>query len=151
MKIDDLIGDLISEPPEIRHDSPPVRHAETRMDKGDSPLSPLSPAASVRFVAGHWTVSLEYPAQLERHDESGDLAELIVCPSAVEANRLLATISGRAWYPACASCRHLRRPGLADGYCGARSDLPPAYGPQHPLRRLPADAGRTCDTWEPMQ
>ncbi|MNX77824.1 hypothetical protein D3C86_1093840 [compost metagenome] len=44
----------------------------------------------------------------------------------------------------CQHCIHLRRPGKADGYCSAREDLLPAYGPSHPLRQCPADEGRTC-------
>ena len=48
----------------------------------------------------------------------------------------------------CRTCRHLKRPGLSAGYCGGRSDLPPAYGPGHPLRRLPDDGGASCTTWE---
>lgn len=48
----------------------------------------------------------------------------------------------------CATCRHLKRPGLSDGHCGARTDLPPAYGDGHPLRQLPDDRGATCATWE---
>lgn len=50
--------------------------------------------------------------------------------------------------PSCKTCRHLKRPGLAPGYCGERDDLPPAYGPGHPLRRLPDDGGASCTTWE---
>lgn len=47
----------------------------------------------------------------------------------------------------CRSCTHLARPGLSDGLCGGRSDLPPAFGPGHPLRQLPADHGADCPTW----
>lgn len=48
----------------------------------------------------------------------------------------------------CKACKHLRRPGLADGYCGGdRADLAYAYGPGHPLRKLPDDAGANCSTW----
>lgn len=48
----------------------------------------------------------------------------------------------------CRTCAHCRRPGLSDGYCGGvRPDLPPAYGPGHPLRRLPTDRGADCDAW----
>lgn len=50
--------------------------------------------------------------------------------------------------PSCKTCRHLKRPGLSAGYCGGRDDLPPAYGPLHPLRRLPDDGGASCTTWE---
>lgn len=50
----------------------------------------------------------------------------------------------------CNVCRHRRRPGLADpGYCSSgRPDLAPAYGRDHPLRRLPEDGGATCDRFE---
>ena len=48
----------------------------------------------------------------------------------------------------CRTCRHLKRPGLSDGHCGGRDDLPPAYTTGHPLRRLPDDRGASCTTWE---
>ena len=48
----------------------------------------------------------------------------------------------------CRTCRHLKRPGLSDGHCSGRSDLPPAYTAGHPLRRLPDDRGASCTTWE---
>jgi hypothetical protein len=41
----------------------------------------------------------------------------------------------------CRRCSHGRRPGLSDGYCVHRQDLPLAYG--H-LRELPADRGARC-------
>lgn len=49
---------------------------------------------------------------------------------------------------ACLTCDHFRRPGLSDGFCGGgREDLPPAYTPGHPLRRLPDDEGANCPNW----
>ena len=48
----------------------------------------------------------------------------------------------------CRTCQHLKRPGLSDGHCGGRDDLPPAYTAGHPLRRLPDDGGASCATWE---
>lgn len=48
----------------------------------------------------------------------------------------------------CRSCEHFARPGLSDGLCGGRPDLPLAYGPGHPLRKLPADLGAECYAWE---
>lgn len=51
----------------------------------------------------------------------------------------------------CRTCRHLKRPGLSAGYCGGREDLPPAYGPGHPLRRLPDDRGATCASHTPTE
>jgi len=47
----------------------------------------------------------------------------------------------------CKNCAHLGRPGLSDGHCGGREDLPPAYGPGHPLRQLPTDYGASCSSW----
>lgn len=49
--------------------------------------------------------------------------------------------------PACRTCTHFRRPGLSDGYCCERDDLPPAYTPGHPLRQLPDDGGASCPAW----
>lgn len=68
-------------------------------------------------------------------------------PPAPDAGRWRA---GPAALPArsCRTCRHLKRPGLSDGHCGGRDDLPAAYGPGHPLRRLPDDRGASCATWE---
>lgn len=48
---------------------------------------------------------------------------------------------------ACQCCEHFTRPGKSEGYCGGRDDLPPAYGVNHPLRRLPADGGASCNQW----
>ena len=49
---------------------------------------------------------------------------------------------------ACRCCQHYTRPGKSDGYCGVRDDLAPAYGANHPLRRLPADRGASCNQWK---
>ena len=47
----------------------------------------------------------------------------------------------------CRTCAHMRRPGLSDGLCSGREDLPHAFTPGHPLRRLPDDGGRSCPAW----
>ncbi len=74
-------------------------------------------------------------------------AEPMQAPPAPDAGRWRA---GPADLPprSCRTCRHLRRPGLSDGHCGGRDDLPPAYTAGHPLRRLPDDGGTSCTTWE---
>lgn len=56
--------------------------------------------------------------------------------------------SGATPADGCGTCQHIRRPGLADGYCLSRSDLLPAYGTGHPLRLRPEDNGVTCGSWE---
>jgi hypothetical protein len=45
----------------------------------------------------------------------------------------------------CYGCQHFSRPGLSDGYCGGRADLPHAYGFMH---FLPAGKGATCDSFK---
>lgn len=47
----------------------------------------------------------------------------------------------------CLTCANRRSPGLSGGYCVERDDLPPAYTPGHPLRRLPDDGGASCPAW----
>jgi hypothetical protein len=47
----------------------------------------------------------------------------------------------------CRTCEHLRKPGLSDGYCSRREDLPLAYGEHHPLRQCPANGGASCQEW----
>ena len=47
----------------------------------------------------------------------------------------------------CKTCAHLYRPGLSDGHCGGRDDLPFAYTSGHPLRQLPPDGGASCAAW----
>lgn len=42
----------------------------------------------------------------------------------------------------CYGCTHFARPGLSDGYCGVRADLPHVYGVMH---ALPSDKGALCD------
>ena len=54
---------------------------------------------------------------------------------------------GQPRFRGCKHCADRRVPGLSyPGYCGgAREDLEPAYGPGHPLKKLPADWGRSCE------
>ena len=52
---------------------------------------------------------------------------------------------------ACRCCQHFANPGKSEGYCSGRDDLPLAYGANHPLRRLPADRGASCNQWKVEQ
>ena len=73
------------------------------------------------------------------------LAEILaIYPTATGAKPVRQQEQARS----CRTCRHLKRPGLSDGHCGGRDDLPPAYTAGHPLRRLPDDGGANCTTWE---
>lgn len=49
----------------------------------------------------------------------------------------------------CAACTYFRKPGRSAGYCCNQSrDALPAYGENHPLRKLPADLGERCTHYE---
>lgn len=51
----------------------------------------------------------------------------------------------------CRNCAHWQRLKMGATYCSsARPDLAPAYGQSHPLRRLPADNGATCNHYQPQ-
>lgn len=147
MSVKDLIADLIGgDSPNVRQNSPNVRHDETRAIAEDSPLSPLSPAD------GDWKAIRAYRWLVRFAD--GDPREVWLSPPGTAAEAMkgiegAVTADPDRWLTVgCATCRHLRRPGLADGYCVKRADLVPAYGPSHPLRQLPADRGQTCGEWE---
>ncbi|MCA3180055.1 MAG: hypothetical protein O9345_16550 [Burkholderiaceae bacterium] len=47
----------------------------------------------------------------------------------------------------CHRCVHFARPGLSDGYCTRRDDLPAAYGL---MRHLPPDGGALCAIFKEM-
>lgn len=147
MTMMDLIGDLIGDDsPPVRHDSPNIRHAESRMDTHVSPDSPLSPDGGEKSPvrAYRWIV---------RRAE-GEPRTVWLDPPGTAADALGAVVGSVTADPdrwltvGCATCRHLSRPGLADGYCAKREDLQPVYGKNHPLRHLPADRGAACRLWE---
>lgn len=55
------------------------------------------------------------------------------------------TPSGKQALAPCQVCRLALTPGIGNRYCGGpRPDLAPAYGRNHPARRLPPDLGRAC-------
>lgn len=146
MSMMDLIGDLVAtDSPPVAHSSPLLRHAESLASADDSPHSPHSPDDVLRnpVRAYRWTVLTA----------DGDPCEVWLSPPGT-ADQAMQGIQGALtaepdrWLTVgCATCRHLSRPGLADGYCSIRTDLAPAYGEHHPLRRLPDDRGASCAKW----
>lgn len=68
------------------------------------------------------------------------------CTSAISAPRSSMKATHIVAASDCKTCRHRSEPGRSDpGYCGGgRNDLSPAYGENHPLRRLPDDMGASC-------
>jgi hypothetical protein len=44
----------------------------------------------------------------------------------------------------CRRCRHFRQPGLSDGYCTGRDDLPHVYGFMH---EMAGDCGARCEAF----
>lgn len=48
----------------------------------------------------------------------------------------------------CWQCKH-RKTIMGESYCASeRPDLKPAFGQNHPLKRLPQERGITCSFWE---
>lgn len=88
------------------------------------------------------TINVEAVEPCEAFEERAGIIEFDAGLPRAEAERLAALDIG------CITCASHARPGLSDGYCGGRDDLPRAYGENHPLRRLPDDRGATCEEWE---
>lgn len=101
-----------------------------------------------------WLVRFADRAPLELHYwPAMTLAEVLTDnPGAVGAEPLRpapAPAPAARTQAGCSDCRHLRRPGRSDGLCASgRDDLMPAYGANHPLRKLPADGGDGCKQFE---
>ncbi len=75
----------------------------------------------------------------------------LLCYRTIAKDRVIAIATPLAGtVKACRCCEHFARPGKSDGYCSGRGDLPLAYGVNHPLRRLPADRGATCNQWQQL-
>lgn len=92
----------------------------------------------------------ELQQELHHCRQSGQFAqaELDQAASALQLDLELAAelvLGMRDRLNRCRRCAHGRRPGLSDGYCIHRQDLPLAYGM---LRELPADRGAWCESFE---
>jgi hypothetical protein len=81
-------------------------------------------------------------AGLYAEEERTVFAAMFRC-DADEARQLLEAARWRIGQ--CDRCRHRASPGLSDGYCSAREDLPPVYGLMH---SLPANGGADCGQFE---
>lgn len=84
------------------------------------------------------------PAEVHFWPPATLVEALAIYPAAISAEPARQQEPARS----CRTCRHLHRPGLSDGHCGGRDDLPPAYTAGHPLRRLPDDGGASCAAWD---
>ncbi len=94
----------------------------------------LTDDGSIRYRGSDYAVSYWLPILAKHKAQLIEALTPEVKPAIVASN--------------CMTCRHLASPGLSAGYCGQRSDLPPAYGINHPLRRLPADNGESCHEYD---
>lgn len=97
----------------------------------------LSDDGAIRYAGPEYAVRYWLPILSEHKPEL--LRELSAKSHAPELESI----------QSCQDCRHFATPGLSPGYCGQRADLPPAYGINHPLRRLPNDNGESCKEWSP--
>lgn len=120
--------------------APAVTHAEAlasyRCGVAAEPI-PESPGV---MIPPDLTEAFDQCAAADRYgdrDRTSLSATFAVDPVATRA--LATEMRGRTGQ--CRRCEHFSRPGLSDGYCTGRDDLPLAYGL---LRVLPADAGAWC-------
>jgi len=104
------------------------------------PLPDPAPSALPEDIAAR----MDECVAADLYDE-GDRALLAVMHSTdADATRALVDAT-HARIGRCYVCRHFARPGLSDGYCAGRDDLPHAYGFLH---ALPRDKGARCDTFK---
>jgi hypothetical protein len=104
------------------------------------PMPEPSPGALPADVAGRIDECIA--ADLYR-DEDRELLAVMHAADADATRALIDALHGRIGR--CYSCSHFARPGLSDGYCSGRVDLPHAYGFMH---FLPAGKGATCDDFK---
>lgn len=90
--------------------------------------------------------TLERCAQVGLYGDDDRRAVRAMVALDVDATRgLIADMASRIGR--CRRCAHFARPGMSDGYCAGRDDLPEVYGQMH---SLPADMGAGCDHFEKL-
>lgn len=108
--------------------------------------------AAAKRSAGVWTaddeqeINLGIKALVEAEDV--EMLSLWAKWLADEARLAPRPLSEASQPSGCSWCKYLRKPGLSDGYCTGRDDLPSAYGGDHPFRRLPPNDGAGCTVFE---
>lgn len=119
------LGEVLAEYPEAQHAVPAAALHQP-------PVPPDIAAA------------LERCAQVGLYSDDDRRAVRAMVALDVDATRLLiADMASRI--DRCRRCAHFARPGMSDGYCTGRDDLPVVYGQ---MRSLPADRGAGCDHFE---
>lgn len=111
-----------------------------------SPSQPIDQKQVFDFVPTVPSVPTVFEEQRVREDEKHNRLSFLESAGG-EVKGQSAPHKTTSASPSCKTCAHLRRPGLSDGLCSARDDLPPAFAPGHPLRQLPDDGGASCTAW----
>lgn len=107
-----------------------------------------APAATLQMVPvpPDIAATLERCAQVGLYGDDDRRAIRAMVALDVDATRvLIANMASRIGR--CRRCVHFARPGMSDGYCSGRDDLPEVYGQMH---SLPADMGAGCDHFEEL-
>lgn len=121
----------------------------------DQMRTDLNRVVSFRRTNGEWTKEEadECGLAIRAALQSGD--QTLIDQWAEWCKRTAATYFGPVpplpirYAHACTTCLNRTKPGKSDpGYCAERPELPAAYGPSHPLRQLPTDAGASCPHWK---
>jgi hypothetical protein len=127
---------------EIRAHKPGIIEA---LSSGTEPVILMTPMEEAKIR--RWL------AQIEEHDTELVAYTIKRCRTNQESREFFlrrsmevppVVATGVPAKPSCVTCIHRR--GRHDTYfgCVAREDLPPLYGPGHPLRQLPDDGGSSC-------
>ncbi len=138
-------GEDIQPTAEVHAPQPP--QSQTATERHPEPRI-VATAGSADSAHAAWLVHFSDRAPVEMHYWPAVCAAEVMAdnPGAVGAEPLRpapAPAQAARTQAGCSDCRHLRRPGRSDGLCaGGRDDLMPAYGANHPLRKLPADGVR---------
>ena len=120
--------------------SPAVDHAGALAAYPQAIAAVPMQAPSAALIPSDLTAMFNACAQLGLYDESDRSAlPTMFAGDAKGTRELIEAMHARIGR--CRRCRHFGRPGLSDGYCTDRNDLPVVYGV---MRGRPADGGTLC-------
>lgn len=137
---------LASEPQAVAAEPVPERTSTHSASSG------IEQAELLALVAAVYVDDTDADRQEAINAALADPEGALTCYRLIAAERGIVAGVQKASLPAqqhtgCLTCKHLAKPGLSSGYCGSdRPDLEPAYGINHPLRRLPEDGGANCSS-----
>lgn len=126
--------------------SPPVDHAGAMALYPEAAAAQLSPPPAPRAIPSDIAAAFDRCLRAGLYGEAEPALLPALVAADVDATRaLIADMASRI--DRCRRCVHFARPGMSDGYCTGRDDLPQVYGQMH---SLPADLGAGCGEFDKM-